>query len=209
MCDFGICPDVGIIVLFMTSIYKPEIAELIEAVEKKYTKTLNTSTDFEEFSLRLKKETRSEISPSTLKRLWGYVNDRHTPRMNTLDILSVYVGFENFKGFCDWLKQSVRYNSSFFGTKQIVSDELTTGQELEIGWAPNRYLRLSYMGDGMFEVVEARESKLLRGDKFIASSFFMGHPLFLPYVIRDNKKTNPFIAGRNGGLTILNTVSNG
>ena len=56
-------------------IYKPEIVELLSIVEKKYKKNLQTTTDFEEFSYHLKTVLGEHISTSTLKRLWGYVND--------------------------------------------------------------------------------------------------------------------------------------
>ena len=38
------------------NIYKPEIAELLLQVEKTYQKPLQTSTDFDEFSLHLKQQ---------------------------------------------------------------------------------------------------------------------------------------------------------
>ena len=66
----------------------PEIEELKSLVEQKYGKILATTTDFEEFSLYLEKKASGTISPSTLKRLYGYVSDNHKPRMVTLDILS-------------------------------------------------------------------------------------------------------------------------
>ena len=131
------------------------------------------------------------------------------PRLQTLDILARYVGHEDFKQFCLWLKTSTAYNSSFFSTEQILTSDLQPGCELEIGWSPNRYLRLRYQGQGIFEVEEARQSKLLAGDRFEAVSFLMGQPLFLPYVLRDGMRLSPFIAGRNGGLTFLNSLLHG
>lgn len=59
------------------NVYKPEIAELLLLVEKKYGRALRTTTDFEEFSFYLQKHSLGRISTSTLKRLWGYVNDMH------------------------------------------------------------------------------------------------------------------------------------
>lgn len=188
------------------NIYKPEIAELLSLVEKKYARSLQTTTDFDEFSLYLKKQTGEVISTSTLKRLWGYVNDCHTPRTHTLDLLSRYLGHEHFYKFCLWLKSSAAYNSSFFTTKQVLAKELHPGSEVEIGWSPNRYLRLRYSGETFFEVVEARHSKLQEGDCFEVASFLMGQTLSLPYVLRGGVRTSPFIAGRNGGLTLLNCL---
>ncbi len=191
------------------NVYKPEIAELLLQVEKAYAKPLNSSTDFEEFSLQLKYRLGMSISASTLKRLWGYVGDTHSPRPQTLDILARYLGHADFKNFCAWLKHTTAYNSSFFSAKRILVEDLNPGMEVEIGWSPNRYLRLRYKGNNLFEVREAKESKLVRGDLFRAVSFLMGQPLFLPYVERAGKRLSPFIAGRNGGLTMLNNVVNG
>lgn len=69
----------------------PEIEELKLLIEQKYGKTLGTTTDFEEFSVHLSHDTGQNVSASTLKRLWGYVNDSHKPRMFTLDILAQYL----------------------------------------------------------------------------------------------------------------------
>ena len=187
-------------------VYKPEIAELLLLVEKKYDKVLRTTTDFDLFSLYLKREQNELISTSTLKRLWGYVNDLHQPRKQTLDVLARFLEFDNFDLFCEWLKKSPLYNSSYFTTKQILVSELQPGVQLEIGWSPNRYLLLVYKGNSSFEVLKSEKSKLSVGDCFEVSSFMLGQPLLLPYVLRNGERTSPFIAGRNGGLTMLNCL---
>ena len=65
----------------------PEIEELKRLVEEHYGKRLTTTTDFEEFSVILRLRHDISVSPSTLKRLYGYVSDSHKPRMLTLDSL--------------------------------------------------------------------------------------------------------------------------
>lgn len=189
------------------NVHRPEITELLALVEKKYNRNLQTTTDFEEFSYHFKQQTGEHISASTLKRLWGYVNDNHMPRQHTLDILAKYINHEDFSHFCAWLKESTTYNSSFFTTKQLLSKELIPGQEIEIGWSPNRYLKLRYQGNGEFLITKALQSKLQEGDRFETTTFFLGEPLFLPYILRDETRTSPFIAGRNGGLTFINQLN--
>ena len=187
-------------------IHKPEIVELLALVEQKYGKKLQTTTDFDEFSFHFKQQIGETISTSTLKRLWGYVNDSHTPRQHTLNLLAKYIGHEDFNQFRFWLKSSEVYNSSFFSTKQLQTKELTPGQEIEIGWSPNRYIRLRYQGESEYLITEAVQSKLQAGDRFEATTFLMGEPLFLPYILRNGNRTSPFIAGRNGGLTLINQI---
>ena len=81
----------------------PEIEELKRLVEEHYGKRLTTTTDFEEFSVILQLRHDISVSPSTLKRLYGYVSDSHKPRMLTLDSLSAYIGHKDYSSFLLWL----------------------------------------------------------------------------------------------------------
>ena len=185
----------------------PETEELKLLVEQKFGRVLNTTTDFEVFSLHLSKQAGLRLSTSTLKRLWAYVGDSHKPRTCTLDILAQYIGHKDFTDFKAWLKTSVKYNSSFFDAKQVTSSELTPGTVIEIGWSPNRMLRLNYLGQSRYEVASSEISNIRRGDRFVAGCFIKEYPLFLPYIEREGRRTAPFVAGRNGGLTIINIIN--
>ena len=185
----------------------PEIEELKSLVEQEYGKILATTTDFEEFSFFLEKHTGDKVSPSTLKRLYGYVSDNHKPRMVTLDILAQYIGHKNYMEFKQWLKTSTRYNSSFFKASQLVSSDLKKGTEIAIGWSPNRILRLRYLGESTYEILASENSKLEAGDHFVTGCFIKEQPLYLPYIERNGKRTASFVAGRNGGLTLISIIS--
>lgn len=181
-----------------------EIEELKSLVEQHYGKVLCTTTDFEEYSLYVSRHTGAHVSASTLKRIWGYVNDKHKPRKYTLDILARCIGHDDFTAFVTWLKTSSRYNSSFFSANQLISGELAVGDMVEVGWSPNRQVSLRYLGDSRYKVIESKNSKMRAGDEFITGCFIKGQPLYLPFIQRDGNRTPPFVAGRNGGLTIVN-----
>ena len=66
----------------------PELQSLLDAVEKKYGRPIAAHNDFNTLSVVLDHECHEILSSSTLKRLWGYVSLRTTPRKSTLDILS-------------------------------------------------------------------------------------------------------------------------
>lgn len=117
--------------------YKTEIQELKSLVEKRFGRRLCATNDFEGLSLLLLTERRTPISASTLKRIWQYVNDEHAPRMATLDILAQYVGMPDFVAFCQWRKEGAGQSSAFFSAERIVTADLSVGDEVEIGWAPN------------------------------------------------------------------------
>lgn len=181
----------------------PEIEQLMRCVELRYGSLLSTTTDFEVFSMHLKRTTSAELSASTLKRLWGYVSDGHQPRRTTLDILARYAGHESYAAFLQWLKAQRTDNSEFVDMEQIVSTQLAVGSHVRIGWSPDRLLLLSYRGDNLYEVIEASNSKIHAGDAFYAGCFIKHQPLLLPYLLRHGQHTPPFLAGREGGLTVL------
>lgn len=183
-----------------------EIEQLKTLVEDKFGKGLNTTTDFEAFSLEMHYKAQLELSPSTLKRMWGYVNDSHKPRVATLDVLARYLGYANYRAFVRWLKTSTRFNSSFIHAAQLMSGALQEGDEVEIGWTPNRLVRLKYVGKSFYEVESVENSKLRVGDRFLTGCFLKGQPLYLPYLLRGGERTEPFVAGRNGGLSILKLI---
>lgn len=184
----------------------PEIEELKHLVEESYGKKLSTTTDFDEFSLMLQRRHEIAVSSSTLKRLYGYVGDSHKPRVQTLDSLATYLKFKDYAEFVEWLKTSTRYNSSFFDAGQIVSSDLEHGECVEIGWSPNRVLRLEYLGDSTYRVIEAQNSKIQVDDKFVTGCFIKNGPLYLPYIERNGERTATFVAGRNGGLSIVRRI---
>lgn len=181
----------------------PELLFLLSEVEKKYGRRVATSTDFESLSVVIEMETGELISSSTLKRLWGYVSLNPTPRIATLDILSRFVGNKNFKEFCDELKNSQAFVSTFFSSRFVDTSSLLKGQIVKIGWSPNRLVELKYLGELKFEVIRSTNSQLEEGDIFETSCLILGYPLVISRVLRNGAYTPSYIAGRQGGLTIV------
>jgi len=89
-----------------------------------------------------------------------------SPRIATLDVLSRYIGAGSFADFCKGLKDDPTFESGFFTTRFVVSDELTEGDTVTIGWAPNRLVRLQYLGNSSYRVVRSENAKLRDGDDF-------------------------------------------
>ena len=49
-------------------------------------------------------------------------------------------------------------------------------------------------------------SKLQSDDMFVTGCFIKEQPLYLPYIERNGERTPPFVAGRNGGLSIVRKI---
>ena len=181
----------------------PELSFLLSEVEKKYGRRVATSTDFESLSVVIEMSVGELISSSTLKRLWGYVSLNPTPRIATLDVLARFVGYRNFKEFCEGLKDSQAYISTFFSSRCLDISALTVGQKVTLGWAPDRIVELEYLGDFLFEVTANRNSSLLPGDRFELSNVILDYPLVISRILRDGTYTSSYIAGQQGGITVM------
>ena len=181
----------------------PELGYLLTEIEKKYGRRVATSTDFECLAADIQDKTKSIISASTLKRMWGYVTLCPQPRIATLDTLSRYLGFASFSAFCEDLAKRNIVESGFFTTRSVAVSDLNTGDRVLIGWAPDRLVALNYLGNFSFEVVESHNSKLMPGDRFELSSIIVGYPLYIARILRGGEYTPSYAAGKNGGINIL------
>ncbi len=71
------------------------------AVVETFGRTLDAPTDFDALSSEVQNRTGEAISPSTLKRLYGYIKPATVPRPSTLSTLARYAGFSGWSDFCD------------------------------------------------------------------------------------------------------------
>ena len=78
-----------------------QIDALKDAVVGTFGRTLDAPTDFDALSSEIQNKTGETISPSTLKRLYGYIKPATAPRPSTLSTLARYAGFSGWSDFCD------------------------------------------------------------------------------------------------------------
>jgi hypothetical protein len=180
-----------------------EISALKQAVERCYALRLCTSADFVALSEDMQARLGKTVSPSTLKRLWGYVSMEVKPRKWTLDVLAQYAGFADYRAFLGDLKAGKQPSSSYFNVDHIDSSKLKEGARITLGWKPDRELALEYQGNMRYKVLESRNSLLQAGDEFEAVTIMKGFPLYLAGVWRDDAWTDPYVAGRDGGIIFL------
>ncbi len=121
-------------------------------------------------------------------------------------MLSRFVGKKDFYSFCKDIQDSGLCESRFFSPKVVLASDLKLDTEVVIGWAPDRLVHLKYEGEDSFTVTDSENSKLLVGDKFVATYFMLGYPLYLPKILRGGEYTSSYIAGAAGGLNIVEVI---
>ena len=178
-----------------------ELTFLKQAVERKFGGTPTTTAAF----VRLSEAMDDQVSPSTLRRLWGYVGMQVEPRISTLDALSRYVGFRDYRAFDEDLQTTRMASSGYFNSERLDADTLQPGDIFQIGWRPDRIVSLECLGDHRFRVAASEHSKLQPGDEFEVASIVKGFPLIVPEIFRNGELTGSYIAGRDGGIVFITT----
>lgn len=183
------------------SINPQHITLLRQLVEESADHAIATSNDFIFLSGEIRGRLNENLSVSTLKRLWGYVDGYASVRPSTLDILARFVGFPDWETFVsDYCEVESVQSSHRVVSESLFAKDLNVGDNVEIRWNPNRRLLLNYLGDNMFTITESENAKLKVGDRFLCQRFILNQPLFVD-VLGNEGQTAVFVMGNKGGLT--------
>lgn len=167
-------------------------------------KTLLPS-DFDFLELDIKRKLpKMTINAKTLKRFFGYdrTNEKSFIRLYTLDVLSRFLGYENWNAYLEHLHLLESSGSGDFKGEEINAEDLSIGDTLRITWKPNRKSTLKYLGNQKFEVAETENSKWQVGDTFLCKHFIMGKPLYVDNLTDkdDVLKSAMYVVGEKGGV---------
>ncbi|MBR1513060.1 MAG: hypothetical protein IJ622_02065 [Bacteroidales bacterium] len=176
----------------------PEISELKKQIEKIMKRKMQTPNDFIFLSGAIWERTHETMSPTTLKRLWGYVDGADTARNSTLRILTSFLGYEDWDDFRDHIANG--NGSDPILSPHISTAELNVDDHVRVSWRPDRRCTFRYLGDNQFIVEEAENSKLKVGDTFFASLFILGEPLYLTDLVQGKNPPVAFVVGNRDGL---------
>ena len=150
----------------------------------------------------IKERNGDHLSVTTLKRIWGYVEGYQGIREDSLNILSRFLGYPDWKTYvADRCGDKKKRSSHYIITNALLVEDIETNEMLEIFWEPKRRLLLKCLGNGQFETIEAENSKITAGDTFRCERFIIGEPLYINNLIHNGEEPKLFVAGKTGGLT--------
>ena len=191
--------------------YAPEIASLRLDIEHEVKRKIRTPYDFEFLSGAIWERLHENISPTTLKRLWGYIEGADTTRRTTLCLLSHFLGFADWEAYLASLATRTDIESAAFEGEGIHIDDLQPGDRVEVTWLPNRRCVFRYEGDAHFTVEEAENAKLHVGDTFDTAAFLIGQPMYLDNLCHADRSPTAngmsYVAGSKHGLhTVIRLI---
>lgn len=170
-------------------------------IERAYGQPLKYPADCNRLALSIREKLNETIGATTLKRILGFVSDVKEPRLSTLDILAQYCGFNDYEE----MKRRVAGSgdSDFEKEPDIKVSDLIPGSVVGFEYLPDRKVKLRYLGDSEFEVVESENGSLRKGDIITVSSFLENSPLMVSRVLRGSSDLGRYTAGKVSGIFSL------
>ena len=177
---------------------------IIQLLKAKSGNDLRLPSDCEFLSLDIESKTGVRIGATTLKRLVGFAQDERTPHASTLDAIARYLGYAHW----EQLAQIEDKGNSDFDTsgEEIRSADLQPDTIVEITYLPDRMLRMQYLGNNHYRIVESQNSKLQVDDEVEVQNFVLHHPLLVLNVWRHGESLGQFTAGRVSGLSSVKVL---
>ena len=183
-----------------------EQENIYKALQKKVEivagREMITPRDFVYLSARIVDKTKAYISPSTLKRFWGYLGEKNykRPYRNTLNTLAIYAGYISIEAYADSFDNNKSPSSEVLNNPNLQTVALNKGAIIELKWRPGRCVKIRYEGCDMFRVIESQKSKLAVGDTFLCYQFVQQQPLYLRCLIHNNGAPTGYVCGNEGGI---------
>ena len=177
-------------------------APLCIDIEQALDKELRTPKDFEMLRERIYERLQILISATTLKRVWGYLDDGVQSRQGTMDILARFIGYRSYEDYevnASTYKNEAQ-SSPVMSRKLNVEEELESGDRVRITWHPDRICDVTYHGGLNFSVEDSRNTRIKEGKTFRCSLFIEGEPLYIDNLIQENRPPVAYVCGKKSGI---------
>ena len=170
-------------------------------IEKALGKKCQTPKDFSILREQIYARLNIFISPTTLMRLWGYVNEPVKPRRGTLDTLARFLNYHDWEDYQrNATLSKARQSNPIMSRKLSVQSDLRTGCFVRLTWQPERVCDVEYLGNQAFRVIASEKTRLKEGDTFECSLIIEGEPLYLNNLRHENNPPISYVCGRISGV---------
>lgn len=172
-------------------------------IEALISKKIRTPKDFVYLSESIFDKTHQYVSPTTLKRIWGYLKESTNTRKSTLNILSEFAGYHDWEDFTANYREldaSAR-EGLVLGVKYDYT-KIKKGNIVDVSWIPESYCRLKCIGDHKFEIEDSANCVLKSGDTVNCYLFMEGEALYFTDLTVNGCNYNAYKVGNVGGVSL-------
>ena len=177
-----------------------KIQQLCADIETAVGQRMCTPKDFTLLHERIYNRLGIMISPTTLKRIWGYLSSDYQASHSSLSILARFLGYRGWEDYLQREAEGTELPSSPVMSRRLTTEELRLGSELRLTWQPNRVCIVRYEGKSVFRVLSSENTRLREGDTFRCGLFIEGEPLYIDDWTHDTQPPVAYVCGKRSGI---------
>lgn len=168
-------------------------------IEQRTGRQFTVLRDFDWLANEIQQTTHTYISPTTLRRFWGY-QERASLRTASLNIIANFIGYAKWADFAKAIAEGNTPQSGNIERRRLLASDLSKGTHVELRWAPNRLVVVRYEGKQTFSIVSVEGSKLLPGGIFHCMMMLENEPLYLSSLTYPDAPPTDYICGQSTGV---------
>lgn len=176
--------------------------KVIQDIKDKSNLLFDKAADFLLLADRISHETGRTIGQTTLKRLFGYIDDDRKTNIYTLNTLALYLGYSTWDEYFSQKNLESEWN---FPAKRIIISEQSIETKIQVKYL-NRKVTFKvavYKGQKVLQVLESENSSLKLDDIVVIHSLELGKIIEADQVIRNGLIGNYRTHGEISDLTIV------
>jgi hypothetical protein len=178
------------------------ISKVVKAlIEKKFGHRVKYSRDCEALAADVSEKCNCKISATTIRRIFGIVKTKQTPRDYTLDLLAQYAGYSDYDKLISSLNKSEYTEDN--SILEVISEKIKKGVKFEITYSPNSVVSILYLGNKQYKVLNSNSNSLKQDDVINLNYFALHHPLFILNIKRNGELIGKFTDAKISGITSI------
>lgn len=150
--------------------WTPEELEILGSlkndVKKKFKKDWNkdllVGQDFEDLADEIEKMKIGSLDESTLRKIWESDVPKNYTSKKIKSILSQFKGYDDWDHYVSCFKAIKQENGLFHPESfKFEVEDMIVDQEYTIGWYPQNFIKLKYLGKAEFEILDFSSNQVL------------------------------------------------
>jgi len=178
---------------------------LKDRIQKKYGHKIKYPKDCCGLSEHIRSVCKCYISPSTLKRLFGFVEGTETLRPTTKDAIANYLNFES------WIQLQDNLIGRKVSRKPVVerlnTSDVETGQVIRVAFGRMSFVKMLAVSKKRFLVLEQCKTRVDLEDELEFSEIKLDYPLLVTLIKRSGTKVKDIVLGELTGVTEIELLN--
>lgn len=168
-----------------------------QKIQERFGREIRYPKDCELLATHITQACKTQVSASTVKRLYGFVKGIREPRLHTLDIVAEYVGHKTWTQLLTSMDKTGEPPT--IKIERLKPEQVKRGQTVQLVYEPGKQVEIKRTG-GIYKIVVSNDRRLQLNDEVEFRLIELHYPLILT-VTREGRSLGKVQVAMVSGIT--------